>query len=179
MADPQHQADLDLYDRVSVHTYRTGLLVAAIGLLLCAAAELEVLDPTLARWVVFTGSALSIANLHLYLKRIRAVIVLSGWVGAILLLAPVEQPLVSLAGLGFVFVSLSGFALKEQFCFRIPFLRAVPLLLATSLLPQALGAHEIAAALLALAGALFLVLALAKGKMPQHYDIGDKSKYEV
>jgi uncharacterized integral membrane protein len=179
MADPQHIAELDRFDRGSVRVYRAGLIVSAAGLLLFAAAEIGWLDPVLARWVVCVGAALSIANLHLYVKRIRAVIVVAGWTGLILLLAPVPFPLVGLAGLGCIFVSLSGFALKEQFCFRIPFLRAVPLLLATALLPLALGPAPVAAVLLAAAGVLYAILAVAKLRMPLHFDIGDKSKYQV
>ncbi len=179
MADPHHVAALDAFDRGSVRTYRAGLTVAAVGLILSAAAELGLFDLVTARWVVLVGAALSIANLHLYVKRIRAVIVLSGWVGASLLLAPWPLPLVKLAGMGFVFVSLSGFAVKEQFCFRIPFLRAVPLLLATALVPMRFGPPPVAAGLLGLAGLLYAILAVAKWRMPLHFDIGDKSRYEV
>jgi uncharacterized integral membrane protein len=179
MADPHHVALLDGYDRGSVRAYRAGLGGAAVGLGALTAASAGHAPLEVARWLVVVGAALSLANVHLYDKRIRAVIVGAGWTGAVLLLAPVPWPLVHLAGLGFVFVALSGFALKEQFCFRIPFLRAVPLLLATSLVPLAIGPMPLATALLGAATAALGLLAVAKLRMPLHFDIGDKSRYQV
>ena len=90
---------------------------------------------------------------------------------------------VSHAGLGFLFVALSALALKERFCFRIPGLRLVPLLLALSLIPLLLdqgatsgqnegGAGIVAAALLAPAAVVYGLLAIAKVRMPLHFDIG-------
>ena len=123
MADPHHIPVLDGFDRWTVQVYRAGLATSSVGLLGLAAALL--LDPT-GSWrtgaqvLVVAGCALSISCMHLYDKRIRWVIAASGWTGAVLLLTAQGAPAsighwIHHAGLGFVFVSLSGFAVKEQF----------------------------------------------------------------
>lgn len=185
MADPHHVPEMDAFDVRTVALYRLGLLLAAVGL--GGAAAVHIFAPRLAETahvVTFAGAALSAANLHLYAKEIRWVITSAGWLGATLMLvASAVQGAAAHwlhhAGLGFAFVTLSGFALKEQFCFRIPFLRLLPVLLAASLLPLVLGQHAVAGAILAVACALQVVLAIAKLRMPLHHDIGDKSKYQV
>lgn len=187
MADPHHVPELDAHDRLTVALYRGGLAVAAVGL--CALALTHGAD--LDRWVpvaellVLLGTAAAIANMHLYAKTIRWVIGAAGWTGAVLLVTATALPSPTAAhwvhhgGLGFVFVALSAFALKEQFCFRIPLLRAVPLFLAVSLLPM-LGDRGLATAILLAPAALtYLALAWAKVRMPLHFDVGDKSKYQV
>ena len=67
----------------------------------------------------------------------------------------------------------------EQFCFRIPGLRLVPLFLATSLIPLLAGKVAFAGALLLLSGVIYSALAFAKWRMPLHFDVGDKSKYQI
>lgn len=187
MADPHHIEELDGLDRLTVRLYRSGIALSAVGLLLAAAVYGAGQDEAWGRatWtLVLAGAALCIADMHLYAKHIRWVIGASGWLGAVLVFgadAATEplQPWVRFAGVGFVFVSLSGFALKEQFCFRIPLLRAVPLLLAASLVPLLAGIGWAAAALLGVAGLVYGALAVAKMRMPLHFDVGDKSKYQV
>ena len=118
--------------------------------------------------------------MHLYAKQIRWFIGVSGWFGAILLVASRgETLLLHTAGLGFLFVALSGYALKEQFCFRIPGLRLVPLFLAGSLLPLLFGKPLFAGIPLLLSGLIYSALVVAKWRMPLHFDVGDKSKYQI
>lgn len=185
MADPHHIASLDAHDVRTVRLYRAGLVVSAFALVVGGA--LAVMNPERLplAWVgVFAGAALSAGDMHLYDKRIRWVIGGAGWLGGVLMLlggalGGLAGHWVGHAGLGFVFVTLSGFALKEQYCFRIPFLRVVPLLLATGLIPLLARQGIPAGLLLGLAGGLYGALALAKLRMPLHYDIGDKSAYEI
>lgn len=186
MADPHHVPTLDGFDVFTVRLYRVGLVLGAAGLLCLSGSLLATegrLDPF--AWVlVFLGTATSIANMHLYDKRIRWVIGVAGWLGGVgMLLAPALPdglaPWIFHAGVGFVFVALSGFALKEQFCFKIKFLRLVPLVLATSLIPLLAGERVISGAMLACAGLMVGALAVAKLRMPLHYDIGDKSAYQI
>lgn len=184
MADPQHVPEMDAFDVRSVRLYRLGLVLTALGLL--ASGLLVVFDPEsffAGRNAVALGAAVSGSNLHLYDKRIRSLIVSAAWFGVVVMLCavPIEGTLgraVDVAGLGLVFVALSGFALKEQFCFKVPLMRAVPWLLAASLVPLLAEWWLIAGVLLLLAGASFGLLAVAKLRMPLHYDIGDKSKYQ-
>ena len=130
------------------------------------------------------STALAVADLHLYDKRVRWVVGASGWAGAALSfvglgLGGVAGTWIAHAGLGFLFVALSALALKERFCFRIPGLRAVPLLLAVSLVPLLAGRPAPAAVVLFAAGAVFALLAVAKARMPLHFDVGNKDAYQV
>ena len=183
MADPEIEEDLDGLDKLTVSLYRAGLAVSAVGVALGAVGEVVGWERDV--WpVTAAGVALSVLDMHLYDKRIRWIIAAAGVLGLVLLAAEGSVPeaarhVVHTAGLGFLFVSLSGFALKEQFCFKIPFLRAVPLLLAGAVLPLLAGWSWTAAALLVPAAVLIGVLAAAKLRQPLHYDIGDKSSYQI
>lgn len=185
MADPHHTPVLDGFDRLTVRLYRLGLGLSAIGVLIASLSRLVAVENPADAWVlVNTGVALAAANMHLYAKQIRWVIGAACFTGLVLQAFATSLPApggswVLHGGLGFVFVSLSGFALKEQFCFRIPLLRAVPLFLAASLVPLTLGMRLAAGIVLLPAGATLLLLAVRKAGMPLHFDIGDKSRYQV
>ncbi len=186
MADPQHVPVLDRFDIATVRLYRSGLVLASVALVASAVVHglgHRELQPAL--WLAVTaGVALSVQNMHLYAKTIRWVIGAACWVGVVLqlgagLLHGPAEIWVRTAGLGFVFVSLSGFALKEQFCFKVPFLRLVPLFLAASLVGPLAGQDALTAVLHGASGLVVGVLAVAKLRMPVHYDVGDKSAYQV
>lgn len=194
MADPQHVPELDGFDELTVRLYRAGLLLAAVGVsgvgaLYLATPFLPGVDVSgLAKllWLVTVyGVAAAVLHVHLYDKRIRWVIRAAAWLGVVLMLAAATwaDPMLVRwtwhAGLGFVFIALSGFALKEQYCFRLPMMRLVPVLLAVSLIPLLAQAQLVAGAMLTVAGLLLFVLAVQKMRMPLHYDVGDKSKYQV
>lgn len=187
MADPQHVPELDGFDRLTVRLYRAGLAVSALGLLTLAAVvglERPGADRAVALGLITVGVGLSVANMHLYDKRVRWVIGASGWIGMVLLVASGSmvdalRHWVHHAGLGFVFVCFSAFALKEQFCFKIPLLRLVPAVLAVSLIPLLSGSKVPAAVLLGLAGLVYAALAVAKARMPLHFDVGNKGAYQV
>jgi uncharacterized integral membrane protein len=185
VADPHHIEALDAFDRATVGLYRLGLVAAAVGTGGVAASLLAAPDRTMiARLIVLVGTALIVADLHLYARTLRWIISASGWAAAVLVAAaPVAgaavAPWLADAGLGFSFVVFSAVALKERFCFRLPVVVAVPPSLALALIPLRAGLEVPAAALLALGAGTLAVLALAKLRMPLRYDIGDKSKYEV
>ncbi|MCF3099511.1 hypothetical protein EHZ86_20160, partial [Aeromonas australiensis] len=81
--------------------------------------------------------------------------------------------------LGAALATLAGLAFKEQFCFAIPGIKLVPVLLPLLWLLE-WWRVELAAALVALVcGALLTLLALAKWRMPLHFDIGDKGRYQI
>jgi uncharacterized integral membrane protein len=193
MADPQHVPELDGLDRLTVTLYRSGLVIAAAGLLFAGAVEVGAglsswswaPRAVSVAWVLVTlGAALACANMHLYDKKFRWLIGALGWVGLVVQVMSQVVPgglgtLVFHAGLGFVFAALSAFGLKEQFCFKVPGLRLVPLFLAVSLIPLLLGQAIPAGLLLLLSGGIFGALALAKLRMPLHFDVGRKSAYQI
>jgi uncharacterized integral membrane protein len=183
MADPDHVAQLDAHDRLTVVLYRGGLLIAALGLVVAgiAGAAGVTWDP----WPpVAAGTALAVLDMHLYDKRVRWIIAAAGMLGLVLLLsAPAladgAKHIVHSAGLGFVFVALSGFALKEQFCFRIPGLRLVPVMLAAAVFLLLFGLPIPAAFGLLPAGAVMAWLSFAKIRQPLHFDVGNKDAYQI
>lgn len=181
MADPHHVEPLDDFDRWTVGAYRLGIVAAGLGLAGMAVQHARGASDAAARVGLMAGLALIGAHLHLYDRKIRWVIVASGWLGALLLYAGAVSGngWVADAGLGFVFVTLSGVALKERYCFKLPLVNGVPITLATSLLPLRLGLGPLAAVCLGTGAALVLLLGAAKARMPLHYDIGDRSKYQV
>lgn len=81
--------------------------------------------------------------------------------------------------LGFLFVSFSGIALKESFCFKVLGLKLVPVLLASTTLSLWLEQSLVSSVLLALAGLVMGYLSIAKWRMPLHFDIGNKANYEI
>ena len=191
MADPQHVPVLDGFDRFTVKLYRGGLILAALGIaatstvdIAAAATSIPVEPLTTAAWgLLSVGTALAVLNMHLYDKRVRWFIAASCWTGLLLLLAGGQElpgaKILAHAGLGFVFVTLSGFAMKEQFCFRIPGLRLVPLFLALSLAPMLFEIPALGGLILAPAAVLYFILTMAKLRMPLHFDVGDKSRYQI
>lgn len=183
MANPEHVPTLDGHDRLTVALYRAGLVVAWAGVGAVATGSLtgwEVLGPVGVAGVL-AGVLLAAVHLHLYDKRVRWVVQgaagLGAWAvgtGSLLGLA-----LLGHAGLGFLYVAVSGFALKERFCFRVPGLGAVPWLLAGSLAPRVFDLPVLEGALLGLACVPLGVLLVAKARQPLHFDIGDRSRYQV
>lgn len=181
MANPEHVPELDGFDRLTVVLYRSGLAIGTVGVGLLALAPWISLDIAAPYALTLLGVQLAAACMHLYDKRIRWIIGASAHLGAWLVVAGLfaELSLVRDAGLGFGFVTLSAFALKERFCFRIPLLRAVPLFLAAGLVPLVLSIPLGTTILFGLATLPLGVLCVAKWRMPLHFDVGDKSAYQI
>jgi uncharacterized integral membrane protein len=76
-------------------------------------------------------------------------------------------------------VTLSGLAFKESFCFSIPGLKLVPLALAVSWFALVVDLPVYAGSILFPAACLYFFMALRKAQMPLHFDIGDKSAYQI
>ncbi|MGY3925385.1 DUF2301 domain-containing membrane protein [Aeromonas jandaei] len=178
MANPEIESPLDGIDKLTVLLYRLGLSGAAL-LLLCRGAALlshgGLLPP--AQWLMLLAlaSAICAFSLHIYDKRIRLILQGSGWAALALLSIGAPDALV----LGAALVTLSGLAFKEQFCFAIPGIKLVPLLLPLLWLLEWLQVAWVAALVALVSGALLTLLALAKWRMPLHFDIGDKGRYQI
>lgn len=184
MADPHHVEILDGLDRLTVRLYRSGLSIAALGIAGVAGTVLYAPDRLgLARALVVIGVGLAALDIHLYDRRVRWLFGAMAWTAAFVTvvapLVPIGGEIVADAGLGFAYATLSAIALKERLCFRIPGLVHVPWLLALSLVPLVAGMPLACAAITAVGCVAVTVLAVAKWTQPLHFDIGDKSAYQI
>jgi uncharacterized integral membrane protein len=178
MANPEVESELDPIDRCSVCLYRLGLSLAAL-LLLCRGGSLLIGQDFLPRplWLtaLVVASGLCGFCLHIYDKRVRFLLQGLGWGGLMLAACGAPDALVLGAGLA----TLSGLAFKEQFCFAIPGIKAVPLLLPLLWLLEWIRLDWAAALVALTCGLLLCLLSLAKWRMPLHFDIGDRGRYQL
>lgn len=194
MANPEHTPTMDRFDNMTVVLYRIGITICALTLLIGGLGRLVSIPALLINepwppWMLKTdpllivGIALAVSNVHLYAKTFRWVFSITAWLGAVLLItAPgtgSSARTMACAGLGCLFVTLSAFALKERFCFRIPGLRMVPFLLAIATFANLANATDAAGITMGLSGLILSLLAVQKWRMPLHFDVGDKSAYEI
>ena len=185
MANTEHIETLDFLDKLSVVTYRSGITLFAIALCLsCLVIAddvgfifIDIQFKELAFFTLTLSSAMSAANLHVYDKKIRLFITWSAWIGLVLfsLLDDSRFPWVPI---GFLFVTFSGIALKESFCFNVFGLKLVPFLLCTATLMLAIEVWIVALLCLMATSIIFFFLAIQKWKMPLHFDIGNKANYQ-
>lgn len=181
MADIDHQETLDFLDKASVCLYRSGISLFSVSLV---GFSLLVWFSDLASHyhsvlvIIGIAAAFSAANIHVYSKRVRLAISWSSWIGLVLMFSDYDLSRVWLS-LGFVFVTFSGIALKESFCFKVPGLKLVPILLFVATLALCFNNLVIASGGIFIAGIIMGYLSIAKWRMPLHFDIGNKAKYEV
>ncbi|MCE7535369.1 DUF2301 domain-containing membrane protein [Aliivibrio fischeri] len=187
MASIDHIEKLDALDKLSVVTYRTGITLFGIALILFSLAiaddigliiieNVHLMDFSLT--LIAVSSAMSAANLHVYDKKVRLIITWAAWIGLVLLITIDSEQLVWLP-IGFLCACFSGIALKESFCFKVIGLKAIPFLLCISILMLAIEIWLIAIICLFLSGIIFIFLAIQKWKMPLHFDIGNKANYQI
>jgi uncharacterized integral membrane protein len=160
---------MDWLDYLSVCTYRLGLVLAAPSVLLL---PWDTAYP--AQQMCFVAAMMCASCLHIYMKSYRLLLQAATWGG--LMCAVLGFPMF---GLGGAFITLGGLCFKEYFCFKIPGLPAQPLLLAGLWFCLAVNLTVAAQVLAAASALLFLIVSIAKWRMPFHFDIGDKTKYEV
>ncbi|NES85715.1 MAG: DUF2301 domain-containing membrane protein [Moorea sp. SIO2B7] len=184
-------------DRLGVIIYRAGLTTAALSfalgssLILWQGATPLILQALTPLFGIFSlGLAVSLITIHIYLiplHRLLQICWLTGTVAAIVLAWQSSEPLalfvynhpLTLFGVGFTFVALTGIYFKEAFCFNrleTKFLTPlVPLLLLghlAGILPL-----EVEKIFLASWTILFVIFALRKVIQPIPPDIGDKSVF--
>ena len=169
MADPHIKSEMDWLDYVTVVLYRIGFVFAFPAILLL---PWDIGYPMLN--IVFVAAMLCASCLHIYVKSFRLLLQMATWVGlgCVVLGFPIF-------GLGGAFITLGGLCFKEYFCFKVPGLQAQPLILAALWFSMVFELTIAAKILAAIAALLFLVVSIAKWRMPLHFDIGDKTKYEV
>ncbi len=183
-------------DRLGVIIYRTGLMVAALSFTIGSALVFldnnpnvfTILTPLYACFSLALG--VSLLTIHIYMVLLHRALQVFWAIGSItslvlaltsstpLAVIVYNQPL-TLFGVGFTFVALTGIYFKEAFCFNRPETKVltvtVPLLLVGHLLGILPTQWE--QVLLAVWAILFLVFALRKTIQAMAADIGDKSVF--
>ncbi|MBE2896601.1 hypothetical protein HPC38_06905 [Pasteurellaceae bacterium HPA106] len=170
MADPHIKSPMDIGDYLTVILYRLGFFFAAGGIGLLTTSTYAHTGFLL----LAIASTLCAGSLHIYLKKFRLILQFATWTGLILALLDLHT-----LALGAFFVTLGGLCFKEYFCFRVPLLNLQPLFLVLLWAAHTFTGLTISTILAALCGVLFFWLAIKKARMPLHFDIGDKCKYEV
>ncbi|WP_150540167.1 DUF2301 domain-containing membrane protein [Actinobacillus vicugnae] len=168
MADPHVKSALDFWDYLTVVLYRSGFVVATL-MILWLPYQFEI-----AQQGLLVAGALLASSLHLYLKTFRFVFQFAVWIG--LLCAIFNLPLIALGAMLF---TIGGLSYKEYFCFRVFGLNFQPILVAVLWLAIVLEQNLLLQLLSIFCGLLLLVLSIQKWRMPLHFDIGDKTKYQI
>ncbi|MEA5533976.1 DUF2301 domain-containing membrane protein [Crocosphaera sp. XPORK-15E] len=184
-------------DRRGVKIYRGGLLLAALsfavgsGLILWQGATsltLSLLTPLFGLFCL--GLAISLITIHIYLIPLHRLLQFCwgiGVISAVIIAGNSQEPLavtvyhqpLTLLGMGFMFVALTGIYFKEAFCFN-----RLETKLLTPLVPFLLLGHLsgvlpllVEQILLGSWAGLFMIFALRKVPQEIPSDIGDKSVF--
>jgi len=183
-------------DRIGVIIYRAGLMVAALSFAIGSALVLLNNNPTVVTALTPLYACFSLAlgvslfTIHIYMASLHRILQVFWAIGSIssaflvlfssepLAITVYNQPL-TLFGVGFIFVALTGIYFKEAFCFNRLETKvltlAVPLLLLGHLVGILPTQGE--SILLGIWAILFLVFALRKTVQAIAADIGDKSVF--
>lgn len=167
MADPHIQSPLDFFDYLTVIIYRSGFVVATVMLFL-----LPYYTETSLLGLLVAGVMLA-SSLHLYAKSFRLLFQFTAWIG--LLFYIFHFPILAL---GAMLLIIGGLSYKEYFCFRVFGLNFQPLFIAVLWIAIVLDWQLFVQILSLICGILLLILSIQKWRMPFHFDIGDKTKYQ-
>ncbi|QIR38334.1 DUF2301 domain-containing membrane protein [Tolypothrix sp. PCC 7910] len=183
-------------DRTGVIIYRAGLMVAALSFAIASAlvvfnnqpATLAAITPLYACFTLALG--VSLITIHIYmltLHRLLQAFWAIGSIAAVGLAFYSSEPLavtvynhpLTLFGIGFTFVALTGIYFKEAFCFNRLETKVLTFTVPLLLLGHLVGILPIPAeqVLLGIWATLFLVFALRKTVQAIPADIGDKSVF--
>jgi uncharacterized integral membrane protein len=183
-------------DRTGVIIYRAGLIVAALSFAIGSALILFNNNPTVVTALTPLYACFSLAlgvslfTIHIYMASLHRMLQLFWAIGTItsvilalsssepLALAVYNQP-ITLFGVGFIFVALTGIYFKEAFCFN-----RLETKVLTPIVPLLLLGHLVGilptqgeSILLGIWAMLFLVFAMRKTVQEIPADIGDKSVF--
>ncbi|MDZ7954167.1 DUF2301 domain-containing membrane protein [Nostoc sp. DedQUE09] len=183
-------------DRTGVIIYRAGLIVAALSFAIGSALILLNNNPTVVTLLTPLYACFSLAlgvslfTIHIYMASLHRTLQVFWAIGSIasvilaitssepLALAVYNQP-ITLFGVGFIFVALTGIYFKEAFCFN-----RLETKILTPIVPLLLLGHLVGilptqaeSILLVTWAILFLVFALRKTVQAIPADIGDKSVF--
>lgn len=181
MADMQVKENLTLLDSMSIITYRAGMLCNVLSLTALALQQLyyPLWYKHVLVWFAFSVF-LQAANLHIYNKSVRMMLVTSAWLGVWLVsLSFVNSGvLVAHVSLACLLACCAGISYKESFCFSLTALKVNPILLIALYCSLILASSLYAAIFAGLSAALTAYMVYKKCRMPLYYDLGDRSKYQ-
>ncbi len=184
------------HDRTGVIIYRTGLMIAALSFAIGSGLVLlnnnptvvSALTPLYACFILALG--VSLFTIHIYmiiLHRMLQFFWAIGTIASAILALSSSEPLaitiynqpITLFGVGFLFVALTGIYFKEAFCFNRLETKVLTPIVPLLLLGHLVGVLPIQweGILLGIWATLFLVFALRKTVQPIPADIGDKSVF--
>ncbi|MDZ8186841.1 MAG: DUF2301 domain-containing membrane protein [Nostoc sp. ChiSLP02] len=183
-------------DRTGVIIYRTGLMIAALSFAVGSALVLFNNNPTVISLLTplyacfILGLGVSLFTIHIYmivLHRMLQVFWAIGTIASTVLALSSSEPLavtiynqpLTLFGVGFIFVALTGIYFKEAFCFNRLETKVLTPIVPLLLLGHLVGIFTIQweSILLGIWATLFLVFALRKTVQRIPDDIGDKSVF--
>lgn len=183
-------------DRTGVIIYRAGLMVAAVSFAIASALVLLNNNPTTIALLTPLYACFSLAlgvsllTIHIYmavLHRLLQLFWLIGSIAAMVLAISSNEPLavtvynqpLTLFGIGFTFVALTGIYFKEAFCFNRLETKVLTVTVPLLLLGHLVGilSMQWEQILLGVWTILFLVFAVRKAVQAIPPDIGDKSVF--
>ncbi|OEF25760.1 DUF2301 domain-containing membrane protein [Vibrio rumoiensis] len=171
MADIHIEEKLDRIDYTTVALYRFSFLVSAFAVACLGFGLLQFGIPLL-----ITSALIASACVHLYDKTIRWFIQGCAIFAVCLFMANLFPEI----AIGASLVSWCGLSIKEYYCFRIRLIRITPFVLVLFwvcfALPIWIPLLYLSSGLSAL---LLFTIGIAKFRQPFHFDIGDKSKFQV
>lgn len=168
MADPHIQSPMDSWDYLTVIVYRLGFVLATLAILALPYTEKN------AHYGLLIAGTMLASSLHLYLKSFRFGIQFTVWIG--LLCQIFDFPLLAM---GAMLLVIGGLSYKEYFCFRIIGLNFQPFFVAILWLAQLFQQVWLSQIASFICSILLLILSIQKWRMPLHFDIGDKTKYQI
>lgn len=168
MADPHIKSPMDFWDYLTVIIYRLGFVVAILSILLLP------YQPELALKGILIAGAMLASSLHLYLKQFRFIFQFAAWIG--LLCFIFNLPFIAL---GAMLLVVGGLSYKEYFCFRVFGLNFQPIFVAILWFSFVFEQVLLTQIFSVICSVLLLILSIQKWRMPLHFDIGDKEKYQV
>lgn len=168
MADPHIKSPMDGWDYTTVIIYRLGFVLAVPMLFMLP------WYPATAHVGLLIAATLCAACVHLYMKNFRYIFQFAMWVGLLCQVLGFPQ-----LALGAAFLVLGGLSYKEYFCFRVFGLNFQPILMAGLWITSVFDVTIVVQIISIISGLLLAVLSIQKWRMPLHFDIGDKTKYQI
>tara|TARA_R110001583_G_scaffold60713_2_gene180130 strand:+ start:19323 stop:19871 length:549 start_codon:yes stop_codon:yes gene_type:complete len=181
VADTKIKENLTLLDTISILSYRTGMVLMAISLIGLALQQLYY--PVWYKhglvWIALSVFLLA-ANLHIYNKNFRYILVTIAWAGVWLVSLSfiISGLVVAHLSLAALLICCAGVSYKESICFSLTLLKVNPLLFIALFYCVVFSLPLWAAIFAILSAILTAYMIYKKLRMPLHYDLGARNKYQ-